>query len=67
LFVWEVVLLDDLMRALSIQITNAQDIWFWKHDVTRIFSAKLAYSVVELASKVDVVPPDCPNLSWGKC
>jgi hypothetical protein len=52
------------MGALSIQITNAQDIWFWKHDVTRIFSAKLAYSVVELASKVDVVPPDCPNLSW---
>ncbi|MCI30336.1 putative ribonuclease H protein, partial [Trifolium medium] len=33
LFVWEADLRDELMRALnSMQISNAQDIWFWKHD-----------------------------------
>lgn len=67
LFVWEAELLDDLMRALnSIQITDAQDIWFWKYDATRIFSVKSAYSIVELASRVDVAPPEVPNIILAK-
>jgi hypothetical protein len=50
------------------QITNAQDIWFWKHDATRIFFVKPAYSVVELVSRVDVVPLEVSrNLYWPKC
>jgi hypothetical protein len=44
LFEWEADMLDDLMGALnSIQITNAQDISFWKHNATGIFSIKSAY------------------------
>ncbi|GAU29198.1 hypothetical protein TSUD_361870 [Trifolium subterraneum] len=40
LFAWELDM-DDLMEALnSIQITNAQYIWFWKHDANGIFSVK---------------------------
>jgi hypothetical protein len=66
LFVWEANLLDDLMGAMnSIQITNAQDIWFWVHDSIRIFFVKSTYSVVKLASWVGVVL--LPDLSWLKC
>jgi hypothetical protein len=67
LFVWEADLLDDLMRTLnSIQITSTQDIWFWKHDATGIFSVKSAYSVVDLASRVDIVPPEVSSLILAK-
>ncbi|GAU49947.1 hypothetical protein TSUD_408420 [Trifolium subterraneum] len=67
LFVWEVDLLDDLMRTLnSIQITNANDNWFWKHDANGIFSVKSAYSVVELDSRVDVAMPEVPSFILAK-
>ncbi|GAU33935.1 hypothetical protein TSUD_357340 [Trifolium subterraneum] len=67
LFVWEADLLDELMRTLnSIQITNANDNWFWKHDANGIFFVKSAYSVVELASRVDVVMPEVSSLILAK-
>ncbi|GAU10371.1 hypothetical protein TSUD_422770 [Trifolium subterraneum] len=67
LFAWELDLLDELMGALnSIQIANAQDIWLWKHDSNEILSVKSAYSVVELASRVDVVLPEVFSLILAK-
>jgi hypothetical protein len=42
------------------------DIWFWKYDATGIFSVKSAYSIVELASRVDVAPPEVPNIILAK-
>ncbi|PNX86695.1 hypothetical protein L195_g046994 [Trifolium pratense] len=59
--------MDDLMGTLnSIHITNAQEIWFWKHNATGIFSVKSAYSVVELSSGIDVVPPEVYGLILAK-
>jgi hypothetical protein len=55
------------MGALnSIQITNTQDIWLWNNDATRIFSVKLAYSIVVLDSTVDVGPPAVSDLILAK-
>ncbi|MCH94887.1 hypothetical protein A2U01_0015856 [Trifolium medium] len=47
LFVWEEDLLENLMGTLNVfHISNAQDLWVWKHDATGIFSFKLAYYVL---------------------
>ncbi|GAU22757.1 hypothetical protein TSUD_129690 [Trifolium subterraneum] len=63
----KVDLMDDVMRTLnSIQITKANDNWFWKHDANGIFSVKSAYSIVELASRVDVVMPEVSSLILAK-
>ncbi|MCH87610.1 putative non-LTR retroelement reverse transcriptase [Trifolium medium] len=40
--------------------------WVDEHDATGIFSVKSAYSVVELASRVDVIPPEVSGLILAK-
>jgi hypothetical protein len=54
LFVWVAELEYELMGVLIfIQISNGRDILFWKHDSTRFFFVKSAYSILERASRVE--------------
>ncbi|MCI39353.1 hypothetical protein A2U01_0060584, partial [Trifolium medium] len=45
----------------SMQISNAQDIWFWKHDSTGIFSVRSVYLFLERARGVEAAPSAVPG------
>ncbi|GAU11500.1 hypothetical protein TSUD_344900 [Trifolium subterraneum] len=50
----------------SYQISNDQDLWVWKHDATRIFSVKSAYSVLVSNLGVTVVSPEVSDQVLAK-
>ncbi|GAU51714.1 hypothetical protein TSUD_265630 [Trifolium subterraneum] len=67
LFVWEVGLLDDLLRVLnSYHISDALDICVWKHATAGTFTVKSAYSVLVSTLVVPMAPQVVPGQVLAK-